>query len=227
MRKINKYKIFNVIGIKTKMYPTRILKFRRPKWLRLQKLYLNTVKNKLVNILLIKNIFKSWEKIKKYYKKGIETKNLLHSFYESNISPRDTSKNLKKTLIKKNLVSNVLLKPQFRVDILLWKLNFFASSYESKQFINNSRVLINGVCVKSNFFLKRGDVISFNSDSESKRYFFNNIKRYSLHENFFTFVEVDYYTKTVVVLKNYYDLDYQDFSLIINEYLNTKRLSYR
>jgi ribosomal protein S4 len=227
MRKINKYKIFNVVGIKTKMYPTRILKFRRPKWLRLQKLYLNSLKSKLVNILLIKNIFKSWERIKKYYKKSLETKNLLNSFYENCITSRSIKKNLNKTLIKKNLVSNMLLKPLFRVDILLWKLNLSASSYESKQAINSNLVLINGATVKSNFFLKKGDVISFNSELENKKYFFNCIKKYSLHENFLTFVEIDYYTKTVVILKNFCDLDYQDFSLITNEYLSTKKLSYR
>ena len=227
MRKINKYKIFNVVGIKTKMYPTRILKFRRPKWLRLQKLYLNSLKSKLVNILLIKNIFKSWERIKKYYKKSLETKNLLNSFYENRITPRYIKKNLSKTLIKKNLISNMLLKPLFRVDILLWKLNLSASSYESKQAINSNLVLINGETVKSNFLLKKGDVISFNSELEDKKYFFNFVKKYSLHENFLTFVEIDYYTKTVVILKNFCDLDYQDFSLIVNEYLSIKKLSYR
>lgn len=227
MRKKNKYKIFNVIGIKTKIYPNRILKFRRPKWIKLQKLYLNTIKNKFVNILLIKNVFKSWEKIKKYYKKGLETKNLLNSLYENTITPQDISKNITKTLIKKNLVSNILLKPQFRIDILLWKLNFFSSSYESKQIINNNVVLVNGFSVKSNFFLKKGDVISFTYELESKKYFFNCIKKYSLHENFLTFVEIDYYTKTIIVLKDFFELDYQDFSLISNEYLNTKRLNYK
>lgn len=227
MRKISKYKIFNIIGIKTKTYPIRILKFRRPKWIRLQKLYLNKFKSKLINILQIKNIFKSWEKVKKYYKKGLETKNLLHSVYESNVKLNTVHKNLDKTLIKKNLISNVLIKPLFRVDILLWKLNFFSSSYESKQVINNNFVSVNGISVKSNFFVKKGDVISFKEEVEKKSFFFNSVKKYSLNENFLTFVELDYYTKSIVILKNCQELDYQDFPFVINEYLNVKRLNYR
>lgn len=227
MRKISKYKIFNVINIKTKVYPTRVLKFRRPKWIRLQKLYLNNLKNKLVNILLIRNLFKSWEKVKRYYKKGLETKNLLYSIYENNLTVKDINKSLDKTLIKKNLVNNVLLKPQFRIDILLWKLKFFSSSYEAKQAVSNCFVSINGSSVKSNFFVKKGDVITFKDAIQAEKFFFNCVKKYSLNENFSTFVEVDYYTKTIIVLKDCCELDYQDFVLIINEYLNTKRLSYR
>lgn len=227
MRKISKYKIFNIIGIKTKLYPIRILKFRRPKWIRLQKLYLNKFKSKLINILQIKNIFKSWEKVKKYYKKGLEAKNQLHSVYESNIKLNTVHKNLDKTLIKKNLISNVLIKPLFRVDILLWKLNFFFSSYESKQVINNNLVFVNGISIKSNFFVKKGDVISFKENVEKKNFFFNCVKKYSLNENFLTFVELDYYTKSIVILKDCHELDYQDFPFVINEYLNVKRLNYR
>jgi len=227
MRKISKYKIFNTVGIKTKVYPTRILKFRRPKWIRLQKLYLNKFKSKLINILQIKNVFKSWEKIKKYHKKGLEAKNLLNCAYESNLKTKIIYKNIDKTLIRKNLITNLLIKPQFRLNILLWKLKIFSSSYESKQVINNNLVLINGISVKSNYYVKKGDIISFKLDVEKKDFFLNSVKRYSLNESFLTFIELDYYTKTIIVLKNYQELDYQDFPFVIDEYLNTKRLSYR
>ena len=227
MRKEIKYKIFNTVSLKTKIYPTRILKFRRPKWTRLQKLYLSNSKNKLVNILLIRNVFKSWERVKKYYKKKLETKNLLHCIYENNLKSKDITKNLSGTLVKRNLINNTILKPQFRVDILLWKLNFFSSSYESNQAVNSGFVFINGVNVKSNFFLKKGDVITFKRGYNSDSFFYNCVKKYALHENFLTFIEIDYYSKTAIVLKNYYELDYQDFLFLINEYLNIKRLSYR
>lgn len=227
MRKISKYKIFNIVGIKTKVYPTRILKFRRPKWIRLQKLYLNKFKSKLINILQIKNVFKSWEKIKKYYKKGLEAKNLLNCAYESTVKTKFIYKNIDKTLIRKNLITNLLIKPQFRLNVLLWKLKIFSSSYESKQVINNNLVLINGTSVKSNYYVKKGDIISFKLDVEKKFFFLNSVKKYSLNESFLTFIELDYYTKTIIVLKNCHELDYQDFPFVIDEYLNTKRLSYR
>lgn len=227
MRKKNKYKIFHTIGLKTKFYYTRVLKFRRPKWLRLQKLYLTSIKNKFINILSIKNAYKTWGRVKKYYKKYIETKNLLYSIYDNSINSKIINGSLSKTLDKRNQTNFILLKPLFRVDILLWKLNFCRSSYEGKQFINNGDVFINGLCVRSNFVLKKGDVLTFKVDTEVNTFFSRGITRYGLSDTFLTFIEVDFYTKTVIVLKNFQDLSEKDFSLIVNEYLNIKNLSYR
>ncbi len=58
-------------------------------------------------------------------------------------------------------------------------------------------------------------------------YIFNEIvEKFSKNKIFLTFVEVDYYTKTIVVLKDYKELSVEDLYLLITEYIDLKNFSY-
>lgn len=229
MRKLSKYKIFAALGSSIKKVPLRILKFRRPKWMPLQKSLTRkfTKQKNLINLFLIKNTFKSWEKIKRYYKKGFQNKNILYCLYDKSIRFKVLKKKSLGKTLKKDLILNYLVKPQYKIDILLWNLYFFSSVYEARQKINNKQILVNNKAVKSNFILNKGDVITFKSSINSNDIFFiDYFKKYSLNEKFFSFVEIDYYTKTIVILKNFNELSFQDLQLFLIDFIHLKSLSY-
>lgn len=231
MRKSSKYKKFNSSnGIIVKKVPLRILKFRRPKWSSLQKnLIRKAAKRKvLIDPFVTKSTFKSWERVQKYYKKGFQNRNMLCSIYDSSIKFKTLRKNLpSKGLKKKDIISHYLIKPQYKLDILLWTLYFFPTVYAARQTISNRQVLLNGRSVKSNLLLKKGDVISFKSWEKKNDLFFNeSTKKYYLSEKFITFLEVDYYTKTIVILKNFDELSSKDKYILIADFVQLKNLHY-
>lgn len=124
---------------------------------------------------------------------------------------------LNKKHIKDLEYSIYLIRPEFRIDIFLWRLNFFSSCYEARSFIHNKEIKLNeSVISHANYFLKCGDVISFNSKkfyTKSKFKLFLN-KRIS-NFKLFTFLEIDYYTNTFFILKDFRHLTRQDlFSFI-------------
>jgi hypothetical protein len=57
--------------------------------------------------------------------------------------------------------------------------------------------------------------------------FFNEpAKKYYLSEKFITFLEVDYYTKTIVILKNFDELSSKDKYILISDFVQLKNLHY-
>jgi len=231
MRKSSKYKKFNSSnGIIVKKVPLRILKFRRPKWSSIQKNLIrkSTKRKVLIDPFVTKSTFKSWERVQKYYKKGFQNRNMLCSIYDSSIKFKTLRKNLpSKGLKKKSIISHYLIKPQYKLDILLWTLYFFPTVYAARQKISNRQVLLNGRSVKSNLLLKKGDIISFKSWEKKNDLFFNeSAKKYYLSEKFITFLEVDYYTKTIVILKNFDELSSKDKYILISDFVQLKNLHY-
>jgi len=222
MRLYSKYKIFAKTNSFTKKFPLRILKFRRPKWNKLQKLALlpKQRSNSFVTQLYTKNLTKSWDKIKQHYKEGVVLKNSVYRLFDSAVSYSWFKKRLikNKQLNKVSFLLNALIQPMFRIDILLVNLNFFATPYQAKQALNSHRIKVNGQAVVGNYFVKKGDIILYTSLDIP--FFF---KRTLVNELFFSFVEVDAYTKTVVVIKDCADLSTDDFHLLLTEYFDLSK----
>lgn len=119
-----------------------------------------------------------------------------------------------------------MARPLYRIDILLWYLNYFNSSFESRQNINSKSILVNGKCVKSNYYLKKGDIISISlKQNDKKTYSFIKIFKKHLFNNiFFSFLEVDYYSNNIVVIKDVVDLVDTDLQLLIEKNIDIKHL---
>jgi ribosomal protein S4 len=222
MRLYSKYKIFAKTNNFTKKFPLRILKFCRPKWKRLQKLASLSKQhsNSFVTQLYIKNSIKSWGRIKQHYKEGVALKNSVYRLFDSAVSYSWFKKKLirNKELNRTSFLINNLIQPMFRIDILLVNLNFFATPYQAKQALNSHRIKVNGQPVAGNYLVKKGDVILYKSLDIP--FFF---KRSLVNELFFSFVEVEAYTKTVVVIKDYDDLSIDDFYLLLTEYFDLSK----
>lgn len=215
MRFIKKYKNLYNHNLFLKYFSKkRILKFNRPKWLKL-KLFLKRKKRKfLYNLTIIRSPYKYWDRIKRKYKEGLILKRVISNYYDNYLS-RKSFKNL--LHLKINLLNTLILifiKSLFRLEILLWKLNFFNSIYEAKQAIKNKKILINSKFSSIKKFLKKGDIIVI-----------KNLKKNLITSNFFlffSFIEVDYYTNTILILKDPNEALKKDFYLLLVNYVSYK-----
>lgn len=201
MRLYKKYK--NWLKLSLNFFPLRIFKFKRSKWKKLKSpRILRKLKRKILfsDLFCIEVSLRTWERIKKFQKLKIINKNKTRSRFDFSIS---SFKNKKLKVLdnsKQNLIINKIFRKEYRVDVLLWKLHFFSSVYKARQYINAGFVFKNGLLLKhGSAILKYGDVIAVDS-----RYFLDNnflIKKNLKTEMYFSFVEVDYYTLSFVILK--------------------------
>lgn len=218
MRKIAKYKSYiKLLSFSKNQFPERILKFKRPKWKKLQNILKKSYFPKFYNQIVLKKDYKRWEKIKSSYKDGLLLKNKINTFFDNNISLHYFNVNLKKNKIKflfKNFILYCLIKPLFRIDFFLAKLKICNSSFESRQLINEKNVLINGKIINSCVYLNRGDVITLKIDKR--------LRNYSSVLLLNSFCEIDYYNQNIFILKSFFQLDVDDFILILSENFNLK-----
>lgn len=128
---------------------------------------------------------------------------------------------IKKSLkMRKEIILHFLIKPYYRLDLLLWSLDCFRTSFESRQKITSKKILVNGEIGKSNYYVKKGDIISFCSMKGKGKVwnnFLKNTECYVKNDCFFTFVEMDYYSNNIVILKDLYELSEDDFELLSEE----------
>ena len=222
MRFLNKYKSYPKVTSFIKYAPMRILRFKRPKWKKIQLILKqkSNFKTVFINNSISKLPFKNWEKSKTYYKEGLLLKNSFYAFYNNVITTTYFKKLLKKTtnLSFKSLFFKVFLKPLFFIDVLLWKTRFCNSSYEVRQLLNSKQILVNGKTIQSNYVVKRGDIIILKS-SFIKKPSANKVVTLELFSLFF---EIDYYTNTIIILKDFTVLDSSDFDSIMFDNIQLK-----
>lgn len=225
MRLENKYTKFAKLNTSPFPFPRRILKFKRSKWKKCQKrISINSKKFvSLNNPLIYRLASRSIENVKKYYRDGLTLKTVLMLFFDRSLKVsffrNEFSSKYNKSL--KELLINLFIKPCFRIDILLWKLNFFSSSFFARQYINEGKILINSNKVKSNYFLKKGDVISFKSESID---LFVKFLNFNSNSDIYTFVEFDTYLKRIVLIKDLKEFSNEDLNLMVQTFFNTNKL---
>jgi len=231
MRRITKYKKIVSLRQSLSRLPSRILRFQRPKWKFLQKSLVSNSRSseKFNSFLTIKSNFKNWDRVSDYFREGIALKRLLEASFDYAV-PRSffkkifSSKKEKKTF---NILKSCLIAPLFRLDILLFRLYFFSSSYQARQYINEGLVLVDNKKVSANFTLEKGSVISI-VDSKLKKDLKLKIlsNRIMNDTSYLSFVEIDPYTKTIVVVKSFSEISLDDLNLIVSDYFDTRRLFY-
>ena len=130
----------------------------------------------------INDLQKKWRKRRFIFAHNLNMRRSLR-FYLTFLSFKEFKKYIKKDFFK--IVNR-------RLDVVLFKMNFFNSIFLVKNFIKNYGVYVNGKKVNSvNFMLKRGDVITFKGKGLDfllilLRYRNKNIKRNSVKKrNFF------------------------------------------
>ena len=234
MRLVSKYKNYTRVKIFSKFIPDRISKFKRPKWkkvLRLKKLFfkkkLKRGKKKKRKVYIYNPLKKSlrikkWHRLKSFYREGLNLKRRFDVLFDNQFSIKNYKKislKLQKNFRVNSFLLKFLVKPLFRLDILLWKLKFFSSSYESSQYIKKGFVFINSSKLLNNqYILSYGDIVQLNGNFLDKRF-------YTLPKinSFFNFIEFDYYNKSFIVIKNFEDYFSDYCMLLFHKRLNLKK----
>jgi len=210
MRKIAKYKkIFRNFFFSK--ISKRISNFKRPKWFFTQSLlnkYFSISKKKIKNksllgtkkFFFLQNSFRRWEKVKLTFKNNIRKKNYYSVLFDDSIK---LNKKRITTYLIFDTILNTIVIPYFRIDFLLWFLFLFESSFHARQFINNGDIFVNNKKVIYTHYLQNGDVLTF----PNNKYNFNLQKKinryyYKYNKCFFSFLEIDFYTKTIVIIKS-------------------------
>lgn len=245
MRKYNKFKFVNRFYIYPYFFHNRIFQFKRPKWTGAQKKILslqtqikalqrpkkrknfslkknrvkqikkNILKNFFFNFVAVKSKTNSWQRLRFFFKESLFMKNAVRKYFDGQFSLSYFKKFFKKPQTRCFSISSVFIRPEFRLDILLWRLKIFSSVFYSKIAIRNKQITVNNLVKNFDFYLAKGDIIKF-----------SNLKTYSLKKYFLkyfkilfipSFLEVDFYTNTIVVLKSFNDFKISDFSSVIKE----------
>jgi ribosomal protein S4 len=217
MRFKNKYKFINTENYFINKLPSRLESFKRPKWKKVQSLILKSKIKK--NFIYMKNStpinLKRWEKLKFSYLENIKLKRSLSIFYGE--------KGLNYIKFKQKLFftafCNLFIKPFFKLPFLLKLSNFSQTFEDSFQKIIQKKVWVNGNLIKSgNLLLKKGDCIMLKNSSVDYLPTKSSLNLISV------FAEIDYYTSTIIILKNYY-LNDVEISLLLNEKINFYKLN--
>jgi ribosomal protein S4 len=245
MRKYNKFKFVNRFYIYPYFFHNRIFQFKRPKWIsaqkkilnlaaqiknlkfsgqskkkffkfnRVKKIKTNILKNFYFNFIAVKSKVNSWQRLRFFFKESLFMKNAVRKYFDGQFSLSYFKKLFKKSRTRCFSISSIFIRPEFRLDILLWRLKIFSSVFFAKQAIRNKKVTVNGLNKNFDFYLVKGDVIKF---SQIKTY---NLKRY--FTKYFklifipSFIELDFYTNTIIVLKSFNNFKISDFSSVIKE----------
>ena len=187
----------------------------RPAWLLKKTIY--------TNIILKKSAAKNISRIRKPHRSQLQLRKYMLSLFDNSIR-FEMDKSLK---MRKNILMHFLLRHYYRLDLLLWSLDCFSTSFESRQKITNRKILVNGKIGKSNQYLKKGDIISF-SIAKGKKTIRNNFiinnKRYRTNGCYFPFLEMDYYSNNIVILKDLKELSSDDLRLMVEEPIQLYKL---
>jgi ribosomal protein S4 len=244
MRKHNKFKFVNRFYIYPYFFHNRIFQFKRPKWLGAQKKLLklniqiknlissrqskkilksrkiketkkNILKNFFFNFISVKSKINSWQRLRFFFKESLFMKNAVRKYFDGQFSLSYFKKSFKKSQTRCFSISSVFIRPEFRLDILLWRLKIFSSVFFSRLAIRNKQVTVNGLNKNFDFYLVKGDIIKFSQIKACslKNYFLKYFKIIFIP----SFIELDFYTNTIIVLKGFNNLKISDFSSVIKE----------
>lgn len=224
-----KYKIYLKSKKIIDTFPKRIFDFHRTKWKRFKRNYKLARRFYFINFSY-RSVPKSKKslKMKHYYKESLNLKTQVMQIFDNSFNSKlIKEQNLrKKNLLYQNSFGNLIIKHLYRLDILLWKLCFFNSVLESQKFINNKKIKVNDKFIKSNYFLKGGDIINLNSylmlneiEFEIEKIFYRKFQAM----NFYSFIECDFYVGTIIITKDYEDLTLKDYSLIFPKSFNSSK----
>jgi hypothetical protein len=222
--------------------PFKLLKFKSSKWKKIKKIIKNKIKifkkrkqssfflKKRNRLLLLKKTRffffygfriqkRTMPNFNKYYKNCLITNRIIRQLF--------SNRSLKFEISSKNYnicFANYFIKQFFKPEVLLSKLSFFNSSEEALQNLSNGSVLINFEKKKSNYILKSGDIITL-SNKKINFFLFQKIieKNYFFKRKFFSFLEVDYITGTIIILKDFSTLNSFDFNLFFTFFINIEQ----
>lgn len=211
-------RLLRVRNLGFKFFPLKIRKFRKAKWAFLKnnlifqfredtpnfkrKLARKRARktNNLLNFLKIKRNYRVG-RLSHTYRAEQNEKRALSLRYGGAIKNKYGFKRTSRDVLKHRMI--FLIKPNYRQDIILWYLNFFENTVASKFFIKQGAVLINNKSLTGCTFIKKGDILCVQKHVSNIK---NLRKKYYKSKKLFSFVELDYYTNTAIIVKSEQEL---------------------
>lgn len=222
MRRAHKYKTYPRIDVGSK-FPKRLLNLKRPKWNQLKnnlKLRLNDEENlNLIDSDVILGDTFGWNRVSRTYKSRLEFYSSLFAQFDQSVKIRRLKSY--KTLSRFDKYVKHLAEGYFKTTTLLWATSFFKTSFEAKQQIDFLNLVVDNKIAHSNKLLTAGSVVSIKNDDFN---LLKNLNKYSENTQIFSFVEVDYYSQELVLLKDVNTLSEDDLNLLIIDSLGFSTL---
>lgn len=224
-----KYKKLTKIK-KVSKIPTRILGFNRPKW--------NLIKQTLKRIFEAKEKRKNktrrkyrrfvklitFQKILIRKKKILYLNNAYKSLVETIRKAKVENYNLsngKHKSNQKNFVKNLFLKKYYYCFDLVFEIYFSRSLKESQKLMQSKQLILNNKSIAKNKQLRKGDIIHIN---DSNFTYLENKKLFLERTKVISFLQVDHYLQKVIITKSFANLGFDEFYLMIRNYLDTRTL---
>jgi len=136
-----------------------------------------------------------WVRLRFFFKEGILAKRAFRQYFDGGFSRHHLS--FKLSTDQPRVHAGLLIHPEYRLDILLWRSRFFFSLYDAENHIKGQNIFVNGFAAKLKYFAKEGDIVS----ASQTCYRFKQINtRYILPSLLAPFVEADYYSRTLCVV---------------------------
>lgn len=226
MRIIRKYKLYTKLQKQPiSKYPTRILDFKRTKWLPLKrflerKIYYDNRRYRYKRLKfpdLKKIVTRSgkWDRVRSFYLQHIINKRVMLIAHNCNKRALYKSRFLPKKYL--HLVSRQFLKKNFYIDNCLFFNNFSTSVFKVKDLIRKKKIYLNGSILSEIKCLTQNDFVYIDDCFFS---FKNTLNKHQSTKTFSTCFEFDYYSQSLVAIKDVDKTDYRDFSISVNEPFN-------
>lgn len=156
-------------------------------------------------------------------------KRLFYLLYQKAFNLKYLKKSNKlKHKLKVNTLVTYSVKPMFNATVLSFFLKLVSSTYQAKQKSTFGEIYVNGFASRkaSNLILKKGDLYSL---QQPKSFIKNALlsvlrKEYTKNKKLFLFLEIDYYLRSFVIIKNYTDFKNKEFSFVVEQNLKPSRI---
>jgi hypothetical protein len=219
MRKYPKYKYYknNKIGAALR-FPVKIFNFKRTKWQAItkkQKENSNLIYYKN-NRDLIKNV-RIWKNVKQNYSSIVDNTRYFKTVYDCQLNVKSYINKLYNKNNRNEYSNYKYISSLYRIDFLLYNLNFYDNLFDIHKSILNGNIYLNDAVVMRIIKVKKGDIIKLNSKTYFNIKSLNNIMKLTLSKkNILSYIEIDYYSGTIVITKNLQELNSKDSSIIYN-----------
>jgi ribosomal protein S4 len=164
-------------------------------------------------------------KMKWYYNNCLLSKTKMLQLYDFSYNVQKAKKDILflKKLKYKDLFKYLVFKQIYRLDVILWRLNIYSSTFQAKQAIQKKAILVNNKKSSVNYLIKNGDIIKMaeNQYSFKIRQILNTFK---LYPKYYSFLEFDPYSGIFIVLKNYTECILDDITLTLPKQINFNHL---
>ena len=186
----------------------------------------NVIKYFSITIFKLQSLLKKWERLSHNHKDSLSFKQYFYQCFNHHIKYKLLKKQIfsAKNLNNKQSFFKQILKTEFRIDILLYKLRFFKSSFETRKFLNENLIKVNGRTIKGNYIVKIGDVITLNH--KLKLEYKHNLKRLKKTFLLYNFLEIDYFTGTIIILRSFDKMPESEFCFFFKNYFDIYKFRY-